>query len=517
MVTEAAPLPEELAQALEAFLAEFPAAVLAEEGKALFAMDRAKYSVKTDRGKCVLQVWNADRNIVRRIVGLRQRKGTLFLSASRFGQAKPVPLELSAETRRRVASEEQAKRERYVAMLSRVLEREFPGWKLEDIRTRADLTRSFGPAYVRAEMRRGTSVMALVAISENETRDAVEDVLTTGILWLDSLRDSAGEKRLIGGLRVIVPAGRSRLTAARIGWLDHDAAKWELFELDEFSEELTAIPASDGGNLQTRLMQAPDETSTVARFATEVEQVRALVPECEVGVVTAGEVAFRLHGLVFARARVRTDGGYISHAKEVVFGAGPNETVLDADTGELFRSLLARLREHRTPEGSANNPLYRMHPEAWLVSQLKTAPEVLDESLRGSKVYAQVAAFEAEDRGMIDLLARTRDGQLAIVEVKAQEDMQLPLQGLDYWIRVRHHHLRAEPSEFVTRGYFRGQNLARVEPLLVLAGPALRVHPKNETVLKYFSPRVPWLLAGIDERWRATLRGTWRKRSNQAG
>ena len=54
----------------------------------------------------------------------------------------------------------------------------------------------------------------------------------------------------------------------------------------------------------------------------------------------------------------------------------------------------------------------------------------------GAPVYRQVPAFAASDRGMLDLLAVNRDGRLAVVELKADEDLHMVLQGLDYWIRV---------------------------------------------------------------------------------
>ena len=37
---------------------------------------------------------------------------------------------------------------------------------------------------------------------------------------------------------------------------------------------------------------------------------------------------------------------------------------------------------------------------------------------------------------MLDLLTVTRGGRLAILELKVDEDLHFPLQGLDYWIRV---------------------------------------------------------------------------------
>jgi hypothetical protein len=50
--------------------------------------------------------------------------------------------------------------------------------------------------------------------------------------------------------------------------------------------------------------------------------------------------------------------------------------------------------------------------------------------------YSQVPAFSASDRAMIDVLTVTREGRLAVLELKANEDIHLPLQGIDYWSRV---------------------------------------------------------------------------------
>jgi hypothetical protein len=45
---------------------------------------------------------------------------------------------------------------------------------------------------------------------------------------------------------------------------------------------------------------------------------------------------------------------------------------------------------------------------------------------------------------MIDVLTAARTGRLAVVELKADEDIHLPLQGIDYWSRVAWHHGRGE-------------------------------------------------------------------------
>jgi hypothetical protein len=132
-------------------------------------------------------------------------------------------------------------------------------------------------------------------------------------------------------------------------------------------------------------------------------------------------------------------------------------------------------------------------------------------------VYTQVPAFAARDRGMLDLLSVTRDGRLAVIELKADEDLQLALQGLDYWVRVRWHQRQSDHAtglpEFQRHGYFGGVALAELPPRLYLVAPALRIHPATETVLKYLKPEVDWTLVAIDERWRDEVRVVFRKRS----
>jgi hypothetical protein len=124
---------------------------------------------------------------------------------------------------------------------------------------------------------------------------------------------------------------------------------------------------------------------------------------------------------------------------------------------------------------------------------------------------------------MLDLLGVLRDGRLAVIELKADEDLHLALQGLDYWVRVRWHHLQGDAAaqgaglgEFQRVGYFYGVMLSQQAPKLYLVAPALRVHPATETVLRYLSPRVDWELVALDERWRTKAKVVWRKRSGDS-
>jgi len=96
------------------------------------------------------------------------------------------------------------------------------------------------------------------------------------------------------------------------------------------------------------------------------------------------------------------------------------------------------------------------------------------------------------------------------VELKADEDIQLPLQGLDDWSRVEWHHVR---GEFQRSATFPGGNFPRADRLLFLAAPTLHIHPATDTVLHDLAPKIDWTLVGIDERWRDGLRVIFRKRT----
>lgn len=149
------------------------------------------------------------------------------------------------------------------------------------------------------------------------------------------------------------------------------------------------------------------------------------------------------------------------------------------------------------------------NPERWLESLVVREVAAVDERLDPACLYSQVPAFSASDRAMIDVLSVTREGRLAVVELKADEDIHLPLQGLDYWARVAWHHVR---GEFQRCGYFPGRELCADNPLLFLVAPALHVHPATDTLLHYISPQIDWVLLGIDERWREGVRVVFRKR-----
>jgi hypothetical protein len=520
--------PQLLAKSIEEYLEKYPAAALLEDGRVIFDMRSARYAVSEQHGRCLLQLWSEERNLIRTVVGVQERAQCLRLATRRMGAARPQTLELVPTSDRRTPTAREAARRNYQRLLERVLTRRFIGSKVDGFRSAMDLEHSFGPAYVRGRLLKGSAAEAVIGVGEAESGPMVDGVLTLGILWLDHCRKHGDARRHFGGLKVVVPAGAWRTTAERMAWLNHAAADFQLFTLDERSEELAEVDFRDTGNLGSRLVHAFSAAAALERAQAGIDRLMALVPQAarervEIRPRSATEVGLHLHGLEFARVRQGFAGNTFTPEDEISFGAGANETPLTPENEPLCRDLFSRLFLSRHSDGAHTDPLFRMQPERWLESRLRSEITELLPELRGDLLYSQVPAIASGDRGMLDLLTLDRNGRLAVIELKAEEDLHLPLQALDYWIRVRALNNDRQPeagneggrplTAFERQGYFAGAEVSALEPRLLLAGPALRIHPANEPVLRYFSPQVEWELIALTEHWRRDLKVVFRKRS----
>jgi len=501
--------PESLIRTVEEFLTCARDAVIIEDGAVVFDLAQSKYSISGERNKCLLHLWSPERNFVRRVLEAEVKNEVLRLAVQRLGQAKPTKLEICRERDRRTPTAKRAARIAYQRVLKRVLQRRFPGFIVDRLSTSTDLEHSFGPVYARGLLHRGQSAFAVLGVNGQETQGSIDAALTFGILWLDACRVAKAGKFAVEGLKLFLPAGASALTRERVAHLNPEAAKWQLYELEERDDNLKELDISDCGNVATRLVHSTDEAAVQARFAAAVSQVREQMSEAEVATLSPAEIAFRCHGLEFARARLAHQPGSFNSTSEIAFGIGAQERILGAANIEAFVQLVRSIGEVRHPQGPRDHPLWRLHPERWLESLVVRDVAAVDERLDQASLYSQVPAFSASDRAMIDVLSVTRDGRLAVVELKADEDIHLPLQGLDYWSRVAWHHARGEFQRF---GYFPGRELRVDKPLLFLVAPALHVHPTTDTLLHYISPEIDWVLLGIDERWRDGVRIVFRKR-----
>ena len=511
--------PAQLTSVLQEFLSRARCAAVLENDEELFVFaegeDSARYSISGDDTKCLLHLWSSERNLVRRVLACEAKKDSLVLSVQRFGQAKPARLEIVRDRDRRTVAARKSARLAYARLLERVLARSFPDLTSSRLSSAVDLERSFGPICARGTLRRGRTTFAVLGVNAEESQASIDAALTFGLLWLERCRESQ-QKEAVEGLKLIVPRGTSAALRERMACLNRAAAKFELYELEEREHSLEALDCADRGNIRTNLVRAVDQQRARERFAQAIAKVLALTPQPNEVEITASspiEISFRLRGLEFARATLAQSSGLAHGEAEIIFGAGAHQTALSEGSEPMLRGLVAELFRARRPESERNHPLWRLRPERWLESLMVRDVTAIDSALDHAHVYSQVPAFSASDRAMIDVLAATREGRLAVIELKADEDIHLPLQGLDYWARVAWHH---ERGEFQRYGYFSGRELSPLAPRLLLVAPALHIHPATDTLLNYLSPEIDWELAGVDEHWRDEIRVVFRKRNQMA-
>ncbi len=484
--------PASVRDAIEEFLRASGAPALVEPGDDPMALDGGRFFLELVNGRLTLQAWDGTRNVVRRITRVESRTaGALRLVFERFGKKTGVLSLIDAARPRTGTMERRGHRRVFREQFRRFLSRQFCGWKIAELSAEPDLEHSLSPAFPRALLRQGSAAWAAIAAPPDCLEPAA--CLTYGLIWLSYLRRR--ESRLaVAGLAVFVPDRRARTTALRLRVLRPDAARYLLFLYGEDGHE-TSADASDCGNLETVLPVCRQP----AGLADPLVRTVAAMPDVECVVQNDGSASLRVRGLPFA---VHRDG-------HLLFGLENRRRVGEGDIGEVV-ALATELVRLRAPDArDTQNPLYRKSPEAWLESQARASIGTVDPSLLPEPVYGQVPAFAGGDRNVIDLLAVNRFGRLAVVELKASEDPHLPLQALDYWMRVEWH---ARQGDFTRNGYFPGIPLSPQPPRLILVSPALRYHPSAEDVLSYLPPEVEVERVGLGEGWRDELKVAFRAR-----
>lgn len=480
---------EQTRAAIEAFLKQSRQPALLEPGEELLPLTGENFGLELRGGRLTLQAWDRARNLTRRVVEVAGSSAArLELTVERFAhrEGQLFLLDLArragAETGRR--SGRLVFRERFRLFLRR----QFPEWKLAELSAEANLQYSLSPAYPRAFLRHGQHGWAALACPPEGDTAAI---LTFGLIWLDYLRTR--ERRIaIEGLALYLPDGSERAAALRVLCLNPASARYELFTYTP-EDFVMRVDPRDHGNLDTRLEPCrrpdPNQAAPWMRIAK--------LPGVETVPKADGRLSFRVHGLEFAELA----------GSELRFGLAEHRLAGLHHAAEIER-LAEELSRARLPCGAdREHELYRRYPEAWLESQVRRQIETIDASLLADPIYDQVPAFAGGDRGILDLLAADRAGRLAVLELKASTDPNLPLQALDYWIRVKWH---LDREEFAACGYFPGIPLRPEPPRLLLVAPSLEFHPTTEALLSYFSPDIEVERIGLAVEWRKGLQVMFR-------
>ncbi len=472
-----------------------------EDGQWLAELASLQCEINRKGNQALVHLWSDERNLTRRVLRVKERaEDRIVLEVQRFGRAKPGHLEFLRTDSPRAAG--RITREQFRARFERILKERFPDAVVDSLTAAPDLEHSFSGLYVRGTMHEGSRASALLAVSASEDAAAVEGILAFGILWLDWLRSHV-QQRAIEGLRLFVPQGGSRSLRERLLAVS-SAARTEIYEVREPDGMMQKVDSADAGNLESRLMPRREIESKLRAAADTIADIRAMLPNASSAIdlrvlAAKDELGLSFRGLVFGRW---TKQG-------LFFGLGNAPERLTSATKPRLERLLHQLDLHRNSLAEdANHYLYRAAPERWLESIVLEDPVKLDAQLDPEHFYSQVPALAAGDRGVLDLLGITRKGRLVVIELKASEDIQLPVQAVDYWLRVRRHQ---RESDFQEYGYFAEVQIDPRPPLVWLVAPGLRFHSATEILLKYLSPEIQVTRIGLSENWRRGLKIVFRQ------
>jgi len=275
----------------------------------------------------------------------------------------------------------------------------------------------------------------------------------------------------------------------------------ELYKLDAQRETLERVDPCGTGNVTSSLTPRRETQVLLDRASSALAPLVALSPESIRAHASphTQEVVLRFRGLAFAR--------WLDN--KIYFGSDSIWEELRNKNEPALKQLISNLQNFRNPlAGNVRHALCRGQAGRWMQTLVFQDVTRIDIALAPEYVYEQVFAQVARQHGVLDLLCVTRSRRLAILELKAAENVDLPLQAADYCSRIRWHQSQ---GDFARYGYFPGLELQPAPPLVYLIAPALRFHPTTEVLRRYLSRDIEVIRLGFAESWRRGLRVMFRQ------
>ena len=488
---------------VEAFIQSLTHPVVVEDEVELFDLTSARWQLSIQFDKLLFEAWNQARTLARRVEEVAYRDGDrlgIFVRRPHARETSVVEFrELHSKKRKGRESGRTSFKQEFVAMLNQ----EFQGWRLENVSNRSDREHSFSTWYTRGLSRQGRTGCAVIGLGKDEAPAAADAVLAFSLIWLDWLR-SRSDRTTVPRLQIYLPREAVELNAQRAAAINHRAVQLEMFEWNGAGERPSRVNLETVGDIATRLVPHRSNESLISRHR---ELLRGMLGEAadRLTMVTDASgrfVSVRVAGLEIARIE-----GDLS--PKIYFGLEGSVRRLDDSGHDDFRDFVARVLDRRSAASEdTSDEFYRLQSERWLESMLVSDITRIDPALRPELVYSQVPAFSRTDRGVIDILSVTRDGRLAVIELKLEEQITLPFQALDYWLRVEK--LRRE-GKFQDYGYFPGVTVADAQPLLYLVVPAFRFHSTTTRMLRYLDSSIDVMQIGINDQWRQGIKVLFRR------
>lgn len=427
------------------------------------------------------------------------RETILFILRDPLRWQQPQPETLAVAERRAQFSE----------LFTQIISEHFSAVKIQRVRTSSKFSLATPGQYVRVLLQQTKDPVLALGINANEAQADIDNIITAGLRWFSEY------PKPVHKLWLCVPHGRSQIVLERLTLLDTASHRLQIecFEINESERTLLALrPVSQAEllNLHPRGLLWPEGKAKpqslwrerIAKLAPDIIEIRE----------NDKFESYAIHGLEFARTkgeqRERLVFGVAQHPDSIAEKLGFK---LEATRQELTERNFTRLENlvreiiayRRADTADLQHPFYRVRTEAWLEAMLHRDIRVLGATIDPRFVYAQIPTWLGDERSVLDLLTVNHEGRLVVIEIKTAEDAQLPLQGLDYWLRVEQARVR---GEFERRGLFADLKLADKAPLLYLVAPRLRFHRSFRFVASFLAPEIEAYRIGLNANWRAGIK-----------
>jgi len=465
------------------------------DGVALSPLSRGNLSVTLEFGKLIFSFWGDEFAESWRIDEYEVRPDRLQLELSRHMGRQRIHLEVRPQNDAEpLPTDIRQRRQRFQEVVCQIVAQTFPDAVLERVATQRDEARQLSGIYTRLIFSQGRERVIAIGVNSQESQSDIDGLLTAAITWFD--RASARRDRKPDRLLLLAPVGRATNLARRLTAISPGRdVKIELYEVDQKTVEASFVQPCDQGSLVDPSRHRLPRTRDHVPPNPMRDRLVKLHPDLMVYQRPGSSVeSLRLRGLEVAR---------ISGGKRR-FGIGAKKQLLKEDDLTPLTELIGEIAQVRCADSEQKwHPLYRQQAERWLEEMIRQDVRALDVSLDRRYVYPQIPAHRDDEYGLVDLLAITERGRLVIIELKVAADPELPMQGLDYWLKVEWHRQR---GDFQRRGYFPEVDIMDEPALLFLVSPLLRFHRTFDLVASWIAPRVPAYKVGINDNWRQGIK-----------
>lgn len=445
-----------------------------------------------------------------RITGFDLLPGRISLLARRGIARLPVTLTLY-QTGLVGPEDAGQRRTEYLEMIRQLLNAYDPQTVIRAGSVAGIRRRNIRGGYARLVLHHSGSRVLVLGVSGSENQQLINDIPEAGLTWISRYNGDRVPSGQARELWFLLPAGRDRTAIERLTLMTakHLDVRIRGFSVDEEKRSIVAMEIAAQMELLSRhprrliWPRREEDEGESGLLRARIVALAADLIEVRSAIGRRGE-RFMIHGLEFA---CWAHGG----PSRISFGIS-DRVKLTVENFYLLEELVRRISRYRRADArDRRHQLYRLRAEAWLESTIRRDIRRFDPALDDRYVYCQVPTWRADERSVLDILAVEKGGRLVVIELKAGEDAMLPLQGLDYWLRVKE---SLERHEFQHRGLFEGVKLSHESPLLYLVTPRLRFHRTFSEVGRCLAPEIEAYRIGLNSNWRSGLRVQVRERIN---